>query len=198
VFQDFFPGQVLLALAHACRVGRSQVDQELLSRAFDFYRHRFRYKRCFAQVSWHMQAFTAWWHVLREPDFANYVFEIADWLVGYQQTVGGGFINEEQQDTPGYTTALYLEGLGAATRLAEAVGDHPRATRYRAACEKGFRFVHGLVIQEPMTTLLPNPAWAIGGVRTSLVQDQVRIDFVQHALSAVLELHPHDAIDWET
>jgi AMMECR1 domain-containing protein len=198
VFQDFFPGQVLLALAHACRVGRSQVDQELLSRAFDFYRHRFRYKRCFAQVSWHMQAFTAWWHVLREPDFASYVFEIADWLVGYQQTVGGGFINEEQQDTPGYTTALYLEGLGAATRLAEAVGDHPRATRYRAACEKGFRFVHGLVIQEPMTTLLPNPAWAIGGVRTSLVQNQVRIDFVQHALSAVLELHPHDAIDWET
>jgi AMMECR1 domain-containing protein/orotate phosphoribosyltransferase len=198
VFQDFFPGQVLLALAHACRVGVSQVEQDSLSRAFDFYRHRFRYKRRFAQVSWHMQAFTAWWRVLREPHFASYVFEIADWLVGYQQVEGGGFLNEEQQDTPGYTTVLYLEGLGVATRLAEAIGDHPRATRYRAACEKGFRFVHGLVIQAPMTTLLPNPAWAIGGVRTSLLQDQVRIDFVQHALSAVLELHPHDALDWET
>jgi orotate phosphoribosyltransferase len=197
-FQDFFPGEVLLALAHACRVGVSQVEQAPLSRAFDFYRHRFRYKRLFAQVPWQMQAFTAWWRVLREPDFASYVFEIADWLVGYQQVEGGGFLNGEQRDTPGYTTVLYLEGLGAATRLAEAVGDRPRATRYRTAYEKGFRFVHGLVIQAPMATLLPNPDWAIGGVRASLLQDQVRIDFVQHALSAVLELHPHEAIDWGT
>ena len=200
-FQHYFPGQVLLALAHACRHGRSCVDETKLYRAFDVYRHRFRFQRDFGQITWQMQAFTAWWRVQREPAFASFVFAIADWILDYQQVEGppfhyGAFINDHQSDGPGYTTALYLEGLGAATRLAEAVGEPQRAARYLAACEIGLQFVDRLVIQEPMTTLLPNPDWAVGGVRLSLLQDQVRLDFVQHALSAVLELYPRDGADW--
>lgn len=191
LYQDYFPGQALLALAVARRRGLWEIpDEAHLHRAFSVYRHRFHHQRHFGQVSWQMQAFAAWWGVLQEAALGSFVFEIADWLLGYQQAKGGGFLNDHQSDGPGYTTALYLEGLGAAVQLADAMGETARAERYRTAYGKGLAFVDGLVMQEHMAPLLPNPPWAIGGVRSSLMCDEVRIDFVHHALSAVLEVHP--------
>jgi len=36
--------------------------------------------------------------------------------------------------------------------------------------------------------VLPDPEWALGGVRTTATASDVRIDHVHHALSAVLGL----------
>ena len=117
-YQDYFPGQVLLALAVACEQNVSTIDEERLRRSFQYYRHRFRYKRHFGQVTWLLQAFSKWWQITGDRDFADLVFEIADWLLGYQQDKTGAFINDHQSDTPGYTTAVYLEGIAAALNLA--------------------------------------------------------------------------------
>ena len=65
-FQDYFPGQVLLALAVACEQNISTIDEERLRRSFQYYRHRFRYKRHFGQVTWLLQAFSKWWQVTGE------------------------------------------------------------------------------------------------------------------------------------
>src|SRR6185295_1484327 len=109
-FQDYFPGQALLALAQAAEEIPSTIDEEKLHRSFLYYRHRFRYHRHFGQVTWLMQAFSKWCEVTGDSAFADLVFEVADWLLGYQQEKTGAFINDHQPDTPGFTTALYLEG----------------------------------------------------------------------------------------
>jgi hypothetical protein len=44
------------------------------------------------------------------------------------------------------------------------------------------------VYQPRDAVVLPNPEWALGGVRTSETASDVRIDYVHHALSAVLDL----------
>ncbi|MGE5341722.1 MAG: AMMECR1 domain-containing protein [Candidatus Omnitrophota bacterium] len=187
-FQDYFPGQMLLALGKACRVGISTVDAVKLQRAFEFYRRRFRYKRDFGQVSWMMQAFSEWFLVTHEPEFAAFVFEIGEWILEFQDQKGGGFWNDHQPDTPGFTTALYLEGLGDAATLATVLGERRRADRYREACLKGVGFLDRLIIQERDAPILPNSEWALGGVRASLYQSDIRTDFVQHTLAAVLKL----------
>ncbi|MCI0485943.1 MAG: hypothetical protein L0229_05005 [Blastocatellia bacterium] len=46
-----------------------------------------------------------------------------------------------------------------------------------------------LVIQERDASLLPNPEFAIGGLRQSLYASEIRVDFVQHSLSAILEVY---------
>ncbi len=188
-FQDYAPGQLLLALAVACRDGVSQCDETKLACAFDYYRHRFRYKRDFGQVSWLMQAFASWFPVTGEEAHYRFVFEIGDWIRGYQ-VQEGCFLNDHQPLTPGYTTALYLEGLSAASGLAEETGDSVIAKKYREACLSGFRFMDRLIIQERDCAILPNPGWAVGGVRSALHQSEVRIDFVQHTLAALLEFMP--------
>ncbi|HEX8283152.1 MAG TPA: AMMECR1 domain-containing protein [Pyrinomonadaceae bacterium] len=189
-FQDYFPGQVLLALGAAAEAGEVEADLAKWRRAFRFYRHRFRYRRNFGQVSWMMQACARWWRVTGEKDAAALAFEIGDWILNYQQDKTGGFVNDHQPDAPGYTTALYLEGVGAAIPLASALGDTARHARYTDAVARGFRFLERLVIQQRDAPVLPNISMAVGGLRQSVHRSEVRIDFVQHALSALLEVLP--------
>ena len=186
-FQDYFPGQVLLALAAACEQKASEIDEERLRRSFQFYRHRFRYKRHFGQVSWVLQAFSQWWRVTGEAHFADMVFEIADWLLGYQQEKTGGFINDHASETPGYTTAVYLEGVAAALRVAASVADRTRYDRYFHSFARGQEFLDRLIIQERDAAILPNPDYALGGLRRGLYYSEIRTDFVQHSLSAIME-----------
>jgi orotate phosphoribosyltransferase/AMMECR1 domain-containing protein len=196
-YQDYAPGQLLLALAAGTDAGVAEADEAALVRAFRYYRHRFRYRRHFGQVSWLMQAFALWSLARGDASisnggdsFAEFVFEIGDWVLGYQQEKTGGFINDHQPDAPGYTTALYLEGIAAALKLAAARGEEARRARYSDSAARGFRFLDGLVIQRRDARVLPNPAFAAGGLRQSLHRSEVRVDFVQHSLSAALGLHP--------
>ena len=186
-FQDYFPGQALLALAAGCAAGWTKVDGTRLERAFLFYRHRFRHKRNFGQVSWYAQAFARWWQLTRDERFALFVFEIVDWLLTYQQEGTGAFINDHQPETPGYTTAVYLEAVAAAANLARALGDGRRLKTYSDSFGRGLRSLDRLVIQGRDAAVLPSPAYALGGLRRAIHYSEVRTDFVQHALSAVLE-----------
>ena len=187
-YQDYFPGQVLLALAAAVRAGLTPMDEAKLARAFRYYRHRFRNRPHFGQVSWLAQACHAWWRVKPDPCFADLAFEVADWVLQFQQKKSGAFLNDHQSDTPGYTTALYLEGLGAAACLARSAGNAQRHRDYLESCRRGFQFLDGLIIQSRDASLLPNPAMAIGGLRRSSRSSEVCVDFVQHYLAALIEV----------
>lgn len=185
-FQDYFPGQVLLALAAASEQRATEIDRERLDRSFRYYRHRFRYQRHFGQVTWLLQAFSKWWEITREQAFADFVFEVADWLLGYQQEKSGAFINDHQSDTPGYTTAVYLEGLAAALSVTAGLPDETRDQTYRQAFANGVSFLDRLIIQERDQSMLPSPDFALGGLRQGLYYSEIRTDFVQHSLSALL------------
>jgi orotate phosphoribosyltransferase len=195
-YQDYFPGQMLLALAVAHRSAVADLQERKLDKAFAYYRHRFRYRQHFGPVSWLMQAFGAWWDARRRSDFADLVFEVGDWILQYQQDTTGAFINDHQPDAPGYTTALYLEGIAAGARLAAALGDERRQRRYLESLERGFAFMDRLTIQPRDAAVLPNAAFAIGGVRQSLYASNVRVDFVQHALSALFDAYPLTEASW--
>ena len=186
-FQDYFAGQALLALAAASATHVRAVDEEKLTRSFKYYRHRFRHRRNFGQVSWYTQAFARWWRVTRDERFAAFAFEMVDWLLTYQQETTGAFINEHQPETPGYMTAVYLEAVAAAANLAGALGDERRKMTYVEAYARGLRFLDRLIIQPRDAAVLPGAPYALGGLRRAVHYSEVRTDFVQHALSAVIE-----------
>jgi hypothetical protein len=187
-YQDYCPGQALLALGCATRAGLTALDGPRLARAVSYYGHRFRHRRDWGQVSWLAQAFAVWSEVARDGALADRAFEIADWALRFQSKKIGGFLNDHQPDTPGYTTGVYLEAIAAVRRLASRRGELERRKRYGAACERGVAFLDRLTYQDRDRVLLPNLAWALGGVRASLEASEVRIDFVQHSLSALLGL----------
>jgi AMMECR1 domain-containing protein len=196
-YQDYFPGQVLLALAVAARAGLTTVDDTRLTRSFRSYRHRFQVRPHFGQVSWLAQACQAWWQVRRDADFAALAFEIADWILLFQQAKTGAFLNDHQSDTPGYTTALYLEGIGAAAHLARALEQHERHRCYLDSCRRSLQFLDGLIIQPRDASLLPNPSRAIGGLRRSARSSEIYVDFVQHGLAALIGIGDAMEATWQ-
>lgn len=189
-YQDYAPGQALLAMAHAAERGAGEPEQPALRRALRHYRMRFRQNHHWGAVAWLTQAFTAWARVLGDPSLNDFAYEVADWALGFQSTRTGAFLNDHQPDTPGATTALYLEGIAAVRAAADDEGETAREARYRSSCVDGLRFLDKLVYQERDTAVLPNPRWAIGGLRTSLTASDVRTDYVHHALGALLRLRP--------
>lgn len=187
-FQDGYPGQALLALARAAEKKVCAPDKEKLAQARRFYRSRFHLKRHWDQVCWLPQAAAAWWRVDRDAEAARFAFEVCDWALTYQSEKHGAFFNDHQPDTPGYTTALYLQALAAGIELAVGLRDRARQKRYKEAYARGVAFLDSIILQERDTPLLPNPRRALGGVRTSLVKSEVQVGSVQHALAALLGL----------
>jgi hypothetical protein len=149
---------------------------------------RFRRNTAWGAVAWLPQAYAAWGSLLGDDELTAFAFEVADHAVAFQSQKTGGFLNDHQRDAPGATTALYLEGIAAVRAAAHRIGDRAREQRYRTACARGLEFLDSLVYQDRDAAVLPNPEWALGGVRTSGTASDVRIDYVHHALSAVLGL----------
>jgi orotate phosphoribosyltransferase len=193
--QNYVPGQVLLALAAATRTGAAAPAERTIERAFRYYRHRFRCKRDFGQVSWISLAGAAWWRLTGRRELADLLFEIADWILTFQQThpeqaALGAFLTDQQPDTPGFTTAVYLEAVAAALDVAAALSETARQRRYGDAWRLGFAFLDRLIVQGRDASILPNAEYALGGIRENLYSGHVRIDFVQHSLAAIMERHP--------
>ena len=189
--QNYVPGQVLLALAAATRLGLVPLNEQKIERALRYYRHRFRYKRDFGQVSWMTLAAAAWSRLTSRREWAELVFEIADWILEFQQTKTGAFLTDHQPDTPGFTTAVYLEAIAAALRVAVEFDPTRRRRRYDEAWRRGFAFLDRLIVQERDSSVLPNAEYAAGGLRENLYSSHIRIDFVQHSLAAILERYPY-------
>jgi orotate phosphoribosyltransferase/AMMECR1 domain-containing protein len=187
--QSYVPGQVLLALAAAVRTGLIAADPVKIDQAFRYYRHRFRYHRNFGQVSWLALAFAAWLQVERNREWAEFVLEIADWILEFQHEGTGAFLTDHQPDPPGFTTAVYLEAVGAALDVTKWFSPEHQ-DRYESAWHRGFKFLDRLVVQDRDDSVLPNSGYAVGGVREALYSGHVRIDFVQHSLAAILEYDP--------
>jgi orotate phosphoribosyltransferase/AMMECR1 domain-containing protein len=184
-YQDFFPGQALLALARIEERGWSSLPRASVELALRYYRHRFRNRRHYGQLSWLMQAGAVWARVLDWKAAADFTFEVAALALEHQHE-DGSFGSPLQEDGPGYTSALFLEGLAAAAGLARRRGD-PRAGQLDEAVSRGISYLARLTLREEHRALLPNPEWAIGGVRYNELRDEIRIDFVQHALCVLLE-----------
>ncbi|MBE1551825.1 orotate phosphoribosyltransferase/AMMECR1 domain-containing protein [Mycobacterium sp. OAS707] len=187
-YQDYAPGQALLALAVAAQRGVCAPRCPDIDRALRYYRMRFRQNHSWGAVAWLMQAFVVWASVLDDVVLWKFAYEIADWALTFQSDKTGAFLNDHQPDTPGATTALYLEGIAAVRAAADSDGDGEREARYRRAARAGVRFLDRLVYQDRDAAVLPNADWALGGVRSSLTSSEVRTDYVHHALSALMAL----------
>ncbi len=189
---DFYPGEAMLALMllHA-RTGEAAY-RTAVERAFPYYRAYWRGNRNTAFVPWHSQALRELYRVDKDPDIAGFVFEMNDWLIDTHQVFDSRYPDEIGGFPPGlprFSTGPYLEGINDAYEIAVETGDEAHAAKYRQSIRKGVRFLFQLQITERNAFYLKNPARAIGGCRKSLVRNEQRNDFTQHAVLALIKAH---------
>lgn len=202
-FQNFYPGEALLYWAF---LYQDNPDPELLERfmkSFEYYRewHLQPENRNPAFIPWHTQAYYIIWKETGDESLKDFIFEMNDWLLDVQQwpedplyrDTLGRFYDPSRPFGPPHSssTGVYLEGLIDAFKLARQVGDNERMNNYRKAINRGLRSVMQLQFVDEVDMYYVSPTmlpYVHGGIRTTVYNNEIRCDNVQHNLMAVLKI----------
>lgn len=197
--QNFYPGEALLFWASLYQ--RTQ-NADLLERcytSFNYYRAWHRQQRNPAFIPWHSQAYALLYKATGDRQWLDFVFEMNDWLLPMQQWDGARYADMQGRfydaNHPEYgpphasSTGVYLEGLADAYQLALQANETHRAQRYQRAIWRGLRSIRQLQFCDEVDLFyVSKPSPVQGGIRTTVYDNVIRIDNVQHGLMALLKL----------
>jgi hypothetical protein len=167
--------------------------------SFRYYRDWHREQRNPAFVPWHTMAYEKVWNLTGDAALRDFVFEMNDWLLEMQQwedapadDVAGRFYNPDRPDYgPPHASSdgVYLEGLIASYRLAVGVEDDDRAESYRTAIARVTRNLMQLQFADEIDMYYVSQQDRVrGGLRTTVYDNRIRVDNVQHGLMGVLDV----------
>lgn len=197
--QNFYPGEALLFWA--TRLAQDGGDPARFLQSFAYYRDWHRANRNPAFVPWHTQAYYTALPVAGAAAAAleAFIFEMNDWLLEMQQwdtaphaDLKGRFYNPKHPEygpPHASSTGVYLEGLIDAFDLARRNGDSARAGRYRLAILRGLRSLMQLQFRDDADMYyVAERERVLGGIRTEVYDNAIRVDNVQHGLMALLKI----------
>lgn len=198
--QNFYPGEAQLCWAFLWCENK---DDDLLDRfmkSFRYYRewHFVPENRNPAFIPWHAQAYYNVWLHTQDEELQKFVFEMSDWLLGVQQwddvlhdDAQGRFHDPNRPFGPPHasSTGVYMEGLIDAFCMARKVGDSERQEKYRRSIVRGLRSVNQLLYRDETNMWYVQKRDLLrGGVPTTVYDNIVRIDNIQHNLMAILKI----------
>ncbi len=169
------------------------------------------------RVAWHALASAKLWTALREPgpasegpsgqgepairpeELAAWVLEANDWQVDelavwdkavYEDERGRFFSRTKSYGPPSVAlSGLVMQSLVAGWRIAVSLGDRDRAERYRLTLARGLRGVLQLQFSgEDDLFWVRSRERTRGGLRSSVFNNEIRVDNVQQVLMASFAL----------
>jgi hypothetical protein len=201
---NFYPGETLLLWATLLRDNPDHDRARRFMRSFDYYRDWHLENRKPSFIPWHTQAYFMEWQRTGSESLRDWIFEMNDWLLGMQANSRLGYddtLGRYYDPSPGRvhfgpphasSTGVYLEGLIDAYQLALAEGETGRARAYADSIERGLRSAMQLQFRDDATAwFVTDRPRVIGGLRTTVYNNVIRVDNVQHTLMAVLKIREH-------
>lgn len=195
------PGLVLVALMRSQQYRPAKWKTDAVRRALPFYCKAWSQNKDRDRGAWLTAAFTEAFLRTKEKPFADAVLEMNDWLcdLQYEQLdalhprwLGGfqGWANGRPAGgAPDVGSALCAGSLAEACRVTRQLGDLSRHERYTAALERGLQFLVTLQYSEADTQHFAD--WyrkrLVGGFHASHQDGTLRIDYTQHAVSALVQ-----------
>ena len=87
------------------------------------------------------------------------------------------------------STGVYLEGLIEAYRIANLIGENKRAKAYQTAIYRGVRSLRQLQFKDERDMFyISQRDYVLGGLRTTVYDNTIRVDNIQLGLMALLKL----------
>lgn len=191
---EYYPGEALLALTRLYDV---DPDPRWLSGAARAAKWLIQVRDGGKPVDelehdhWLMYGLSELYRLAPDPLYLDHVRKLVDAITAkqiksheYEDWIGAFAID------PGSTpTSCRAEGLMAAAKLFAGTGNDPAYARKALdAARLAARMMLAAQIREETAMHLPNPKRALGGFGSTLSNYEIRIDYVQHAVSALLAL----------
>jgi hypothetical protein len=203
---NYYPGEALYGLMRSQQHRPAKWKTEVVSKALGFYRPYWQKNKSLAFVPWQTAAYAEAYLATKEQAFADFVNEMNDWLCGLQYGPDprralwvGGFMGYDGgkavEAAPQVSSASYAESLAEACRVARQTGDVARHRRYSEALERCLQFLATLQYTEGNTQHFAT--WyrprLVGAFHASEQDGNLRIDYTQHCLSAMVQYLVHVA-----
>ncbi len=197
--QNFYPGEALLAWAERWLETKDHGLHTRFMKSFAYYRDWHRAQKNPAFTPWHTQAYYLVWEQTRDTELRDFVFEMNDWLLAMQQwdnleypDMQGRFHDPQHPEygpPHASSTGVYMEGLIDAFQMARALGEHERMYKYRRAMLRGLRSSLQLCFTDDLHMFYVRKRKRLrGGLRTTIYDNVVRVDNVQHVQLAVMKI----------
>jgi hypothetical protein len=174
---------------------------EIVRKALTYDAPRWRAHRTLIYFPWQSAAYAEAFLATKDKAFAEFVWELNDWLCGLQQERLdprhpewlGGFVGPSDGKAasgPDISSAWCAESLAEACRVAHESADLPRHRRYTVALELGLQFVMTIQYTDANTqhfTPLYRQRMLVGGFHGSPRDGDLRLDSTQHAVCAMAQ-----------
>ena len=207
--QNFYPGEALLFWVGLYKKYREQQLLKRIIKSFGYYRRFYRRDLNPAFIPWHTQAYKSLYEVISNEEFCDFIFEMNDWLLSMQQfektrydDVKGRFYDPKRSyygPPHASSTGVYLEGLTDAFSLATKMQDAERVQLYGQAIFRGIRSLRQLQFKDAIDMFYISKRSRVkGGVRTTVYDNTIRIDNVQHGLMAMMKVHNLDGFELQS
>lgn len=136
---------------------------------------------------------------IEQQELVDFVFEMNDWLIekmemweesAFDDEKGEFFSREHDYGgSHASATGVYIEGIIDAYAMAKTVGDAAREERYRLSLSRAIRSVMQLQYVDDIDMYyVTDRVRTKGGLRTTVMRNEVRVDNVQHVLMGLLKL----------
>jgi hypothetical protein len=194
-----YPGQALAALLASQKHKPAKWKTEMARKALPYYRALWRKHHSLDLVCWQTTACTEAYRLTHEQAFADFVFEMNDWLCELQYDAidphrvlwYGGFRawaeDRAVESSPSIRSAECAESLALACCTAREVGDVTHHRHYLEVLERALQFLTRLQYTEANTQHFAE--WyrprVVGAFHASLSDGNLRIDYTHHAVSAL-------------
>lgn len=184
----YYPGEAILGLVRLYKLNGDRRLLDSARRGADFLIVSQRRMEVLPPDAWLMQALEALYSIGREDKYATHAIVLAEAMMAEQYTdndppgYSGGFRPGPPRSTP---AAARAEGMVSAYRIARSTGD-ARASRIAHALKACAAFQLKQQFTGRNSASLPNPRRASGGFFEGPGLLRIRIDFVQHNISALL------------
>jgi hypothetical protein len=199
---QLYPGAALYGLMRSQAHRPAAWKTDVVRKALAYYAPWWRDHRGMTFVPWQSAAYAEAFLLTKEQPFADFVFEMNDWLCGLRHEGLdprhpewlGGFMScadgRPVATAPDISTASFAESLAEACRTARAAADLPRHKRYSAALESSLQFLATLQYTDANTqhfAPLYRQRLLVGGFHASHQDGDLRIDYTQHAVCAMIQ-----------
>ena len=196
--QNFYPGEALLMWATLYADAPDDALLERIMSSFRYYREWHRENTNPAFIPWHTQAYALVWRETRDAELLDFIFEMNDWLMSFQQWDAvypdhvGRFHDPERMQfgaPHASSTGVYVEGLIEAWDVAREVGDTERMEAYRRAIVGGLRSLMQLQFTNEVDMFYVEDRTRVeGGIRTTVHNNVIRVDNVQHGFLGIMRV----------
>ncbi|MEQ1502354.1 MAG: hypothetical protein ABMB14_08990 [Myxococcota bacterium] len=141
---------------------------------------------------WSVMAAKQVYKLTGREDAAKFGLEVADWMIDSYQWRGdrapwpdyvGGYY-KMPSELPAMQTFCYSEGTAAAYTLASKFAPD-RAGKYELATREAIRFLEVMQFDDLDSYMFARPEKIRGGIKYTMNENKVRIDYVGHGLSTL-------------